>query len=274
MSQQAIQPDSGVRNGGRAPFDLRALMRLAVWGCLAAVATGLAVVAAYSGPGAQYLAASTASPPPPAAATDPTTKEETRRLTEAVRMLTADRDQLAMRVANLEHGLDDVTGSIKRAAAANPPPSPPAATATNTPAPPEAGATTPPPANDAATPAASDAESHLPTAVVEPAAALGVDVGGAVNIEGLRTLWASTRRSAAPLPDDLVPLIAVRENNKTRGVDLRLIVGPFPSTEAAARLCVALLAEHRYCHPVSFEGQRLSLAEPSPKSAHHVSSGP
>jgi hypothetical protein len=39
---------------------------------------------------------------------------ETKRLTEAVRKLTADRDRLATRVATLEQNLTDLTGSISR----------------------------------------------------------------------------------------------------------------------------------------------------------------
>src|ERR1041384_6115204 len=49
-------------------------------------------------------------------------ESEQRRLAEAVRALTADRDRLAARLTVLERNLDEVTGSIPPKAAAAPPP--------------------------------------------------------------------------------------------------------------------------------------------------------
>ena len=104
---------------------------------------------------------------------------------------------------------------------------------------------------------------------------LGVDVGGAVNYEGLRTLWRSTKNSDLALPDELYPVVAVRENGKTHGIDLRLIVGPIADAESAERLCDTLSAAHHYCQPVAFEGQRLSLNDAaSAKAAHAAPSVP
>ena len=65
----------------------------------------------------------------------------------------------------------------------------------------------------------------------------------------------------AVLFDGLQPLVAVRES-KSRGVDLRLIVGPLASTEAATRMCAALLAARRSCQMTTYEGQPLPLAAP------------
>jgi len=114
-----------------------------------------------------------------------------------------------------------------------------------------------------------------------PAAAggLGVDVGGAANYDGLRTLWHSTKNSDSTLLEDLYPVVTVRENGKTRGIDLRLIVGPIADAEAAARLCTTLTAARHYCQPVAFEGQRLSLNEAAPTksapaSSHRAAQGP
>jgi hypothetical protein len=109
-----------------------------------------------------------------------------------------------------------------------------------------------------------------PLAAAEPIAAaggLGVDIGGAINYEGLRTLWHSTKNSAPALLDELYPAVTVRENGKTHGADLRLIVGPIGDAAAAARLCMTLSAAHRYCQPVGFEGQRLSLNDTAPAKA-------
>jgi hypothetical protein len=86
-----------------------------------------------------------------------------------------------------------------------------------------------------------------------------IDVGGAVNFDGLRVLWHSSRNANAVLFEGLQPLVAVRES-KSRGVDLRLIVGPLASTEAATRMCAALLAARRSCQMTTYEGQPLPLA--------------
>jgi hypothetical protein len=137
-------------------------------------------------------------------------------------------------------------------------------------------------ASEAARAAAPDAgnraapsSSPLHVTTVEPAEAptepvvtggLGVDVGGATNYEGLRTLWHSTLNSDPTLLEQLYPAVAIRENSKTHGVDLRLVVGPIPDAEAAARVCASLSASHHYCQPVAFEGQRLSLNDkPAPR---------
>jgi hypothetical protein len=108
------------------------------------------------------------------------------------------------------------------------------------------------------------------------AGGLGVDVGGAANYEGLRTLWHATKNTDPALLEELYPVVAVRENGKTHGVDLRLVVGPIADAEAAARLCTTLSAAHRYCQPVAFEGQRLAVTDTAPPKAapapsHHGS---
>jgi hypothetical protein len=236
------------------------------------------------------------------------TAEETRRLAEAVRTLAADRDQVLARIAVLERNLDGVTGTINRDRAVNPQQAPaqspsqtPAAAISATPvarpetpaAPVTEAAITPAPAPSGASDAtaAPDAGSRATaspsnlvrvTAPAEPitaaaAAGLGVDVGGAVNYESLRTLWQTTRNSDPALVEELHPVVAVRENGKTHGVDLRLVIGPIADAETAARLCTALSAAHRYCQPVAFEGQRLSLIDAAstktaPTPSHHATS--
>jgi hypothetical protein len=346
-------------------IDMRALLRLAIWGFVAATALMGAVLSTYPAIGPQHVKVAIAVPtspdngqqtaqprspaaPPapiqePAVATAPTVPsqepeivtistarrqepavaaelaaqtaeiaKETHRLSEAVVALTADRDRLIKRIASIELSLEDLTGSIKRqaaaaaamapaaAAATSPAPAPappPAITPTPTdqtvvlsllpppphqdPPPPEAAAPTPqpeiaapPPANprvaNTFTGAATDVESTR-------GAEFGLDVGGAVNFDGLRTLWTSTQRAKGVSFDGLRPIIAVREN-KARGLDLRLIVGPLPSTQAATQMCAALLAARRYCQMTSFEGQPLPLAAPEPERrpvvAQPRSSGP
>jgi hypothetical protein len=218
-------------------------------------------------------------------------------LTESVRSLAADRDQLLGRIATLERSLDGVTGSVKRDRIASPPATPPqgasaaaapvarlempAASGTeaaiNPAPPPGAPAQTGPgdvahsAAPDAGTPVAASpsnpARVSAPAGPLAAPAGLGVDVGGATNYEGLRTLWHSTKNSDPELMEELYPLVAVRENGKTHGAELRLVVGPMADAEAAARLCTALAAAHRYCQPVAFQGQRLSKIDTSAKAA-------
>ncbi|HEY6255388.1 MAG TPA: hypothetical protein VIY51_06295 [Xanthobacteraceae bacterium] len=129
MTEQTYSPNW---NPERPLFGMQGLWRLAIWGGFATVALFVAVISAFSGTGAQRSAASVASgqqtsglesvqPRVPAGdfrASPSNNAEETRHLSEAVRTLTADRDQLATRLAVLEHNLEGVTGSIKRDRAA------------------------------------------------------------------------------------------------------------------------------------------------------------
>jgi len=253
------------------PFDLRALLRLAIWGCAASGALMVAVISAYSTAGSHRVAAAA---PRDAAQISAITAQlvtragdmenETRRLSETVQALTADRDRLLARVASLERSLKDVTGSIKRQAAAvlGPPTLPLSAITPAPPAPrPPAEPQT---ARVANAPAVKAAEAEATAAATE----FGVDVGGAVNFDGLRVLWNSTKSANAALFEGLHPVVVVRES-KSRGVDLRLIVGPLASTEAATRTCAALLAARRFCQMTTFEGQpfAVQMSEPERRAA-------
>jgi hypothetical protein len=273
---------------------MRALWRLGLWGSSAAAALTLAVVAGYSDTGSRRLMAATAPPggaavaqrAPAAAATQPAarsseTEAETRRLAEAVRSLTADRERLAARLGTLERSLEDVTGSIKQQAAnaavssppAAPPPAPVKEAAVTPPV--EASAPArPPAAMGAAEPQPATADRAVPADPAgDPAAAesvatrteFGVDVGGALNFDGLRVLWSSTRGSNAALFEGLLPVVVVRENSRTKAVELRLVAGPLANAEAAARICATLSAARRYCRPVAYEGQRLAQADVVPE---------
>jgi hypothetical protein len=276
---------------------MRALWRLGLWGTSAAAALALAVVAGYSDTGSRRLMAATASPggaAPTAATSQPAARPseaeaETRRLAEAVRSLTADRERLAARIGTLERNLEDVTGSIKQqqaatAAAAPPLVAPPAASTTTVAEPVKEAAVTQaleassaarPPASVApAEPQPSAADKTVPVEPAgDPAAAesvatrteFGVDVGGALNFDGLRVLWSSTRGSNAALFEGLQPVVVLRENSRTKTVELRLIAGPLANAEAAARVCATLSSARRSCQPVAYEGQRLAQADVVPE---------
>jgi len=237
------------------PFKTRSLLRLAIWGGAAAAGLAVVVLAAYTNVGSQWLMTAMAPAPgqPSAAqlaARSTETENETRRLLEAVQILDADREQMLTRITSLERTLEDITGSIQRQVAATPPAasptviSPPSSTATPTDVMP---ATTP-----------LDAPAALAADTLKPE--VGIEVGSAVNFDGLRLLWNSTRGANAALFDGLHPLVAVRENRRTRAVELRLMIGPFANAEAAARLCSMLSNVRRFCQPAAFEGQQFSLA--------------
>jgi len=254
---------------------MRGLLRLAGWGGLAAAAVLLAVIAANSNgrfqrPGADLQSSRAAELAKAEAAKAAqlarlaATEDETRRLTEMVRALTADRERVVTRVSLLERKLDDVTGSIKQQAAAAPAPSPatnpetlPKITAGSTPAAPSG----PPTRTGSLPPASSAPESDSP----RPAA--GVDIGGASNFDGLRTLWNTLTAAHASLFDGLHPVVTVREISKSRAADLRLVAGPLTDLESATRICTALAAAKQYCRLVTFEGSPLATAETPARAA-------
>jgi hypothetical protein len=272
------------RHEDKWSFDMRALWRLAIWGTTASACLAAAVFAANTDVGAQRLVAMNApaatpdiiTPPPDQpsaaqlAARSAETENETRRLAQAVHALDVEREQLVTRIATLERNLEDVTGSIRAQAAAPAPPNP----APPQPAP--VGAQSEP-AVPQSEPVGSQSEriatrsaavgSEVAVPETKPAAKreIGIDVGGAPSFEGLRLLWNATRSVHAPWFEDLHPLASARENPKARGVELRLVVGPFADAEAAAAVCAALTGARRFCQPTPYEGQPFSLAERASK---------
>src|SRR5579864_6747080 len=164
-----------------APFTMRGLWRLVVWGSTAATALLVAVLSSRGVVGSQRaavamttLGAGTVAVVQPAP-THPTAplhpfdaQAETKKLADAVHDLSADNDDLKSRLAAVEHSVDDVTGSIAR----------------------QAKATAPPPWPDSGPPV--PATPAAIAAVVAPALPLpmeyGVDIGSAVSIQALRAL--------------------------------------------------------------------------------------
>ena len=84
--------------------------------------------------------------------------------------------------------------------------------------------------------------------------AAGVDVGGAKDFDGLRTLWNAITASHYGLFEGLHPIVAVRENSKSRAAELRLVAGPLTDVEIASRICATLAAAKRYCRLVTVRG--------------------
>jgi hypothetical protein len=271
----------------RRPFDMRALLQLAIWGVTAAACLTLVVLAAFSDGGSQRLMTAVAATQDARiqtpnieqlAARLADTENATRRLADAVQALGADRERLLTRIASLEHALDDVTGSIKRQTAAVPsaPPAPlPAAAAAPVPAsPPQetsnlsgAAALPSPPAASSQELAATSRLAGLPTHDDVPEVAkakpeFGIDIGSAASFDGLRALWNSTKSANAAQFEGLRPVVVARENRSTRATELRLVAGPVGNADAAVRLCAALAGPRRACQPAPFEGRQLSLVAP------------
>jgi hypothetical protein len=279
-------PDGGIRTA-----IARKAWRLGLWGGLTVLSVAAAVLAAYSETGVRRLAqgdgATTADPMLSPRRLD--TDIEARRLTEAVRLLTADRDRLAARISALERNFDDVTGSVpnrssgERPAAGNPSasPLPPALAPGNVVS---IDATRAPASSPPASVGIAMAPAQVPTqnpapalspsrnATAAPMAAetgaagstatkteFGIDLGAAATVEGLRNLWDSVKGSHAPLLEGLRPVVAVRDGAKPGMVELRLVVGPLANAGVAARLCAALAAAGLTCQPAVFDGQRLAL---------------
>src|SRR5215212_2758350 len=218
------------RNREGSSFDMRSLFRLALWGAAAAASLGAVVFVAYTNVGSQRLIAAMAGRQPNSArlaARTAETENETRRLTEAVQSLATNRERLLTRIASVERILQEITGSIQRPAAAMPssPPGPPRDTqpqaaeiATPSLA---ADARAPDTANQAGVPASGNHVAALSAGDEQPinersALEFAVDVGSAASFDGLRLLWNSVHGTNPALFEGLHPLVAVRENRRTR----------------------------------------------------------
>jgi hypothetical protein len=234
------------------PVTMHGLWRLVVWGSTAATALLIAVLSSRGVVGSQRaaVAASTfggatvavvqpAQAPQQPAARPFDAQAETKKLAEALRDLTADSDELKSRLAVVEHSVDDVTGSIAQ----------------------QAKATTPPPWPDTGPPV--PATPAAIAAVIAPALPLpmeyGVDIGSAVSIQALRARWAGIRSAHPQLFDGLAPTVALSEPPQSNRPELRLVVGPLASADAAAKLCSTLGRFRLTCQPTIFAGRHLAL---------------
>jgi hypothetical protein len=157
------------------------------------------------------------------------------------------------------------------AEAPSPAPAPPAANAVppaaRAPAP---AAAAPPAAQPPAQVAAAEptpprtavpAPAAAPPSAAAPAATLkyGVDIANAVSIEVLRAHWLGVRSAHSKLFEGLKPVVMLRGVPRTGRVELRLVVGPLASAEAAANLCAALAPYRLPCQPTVFSGQHIAL---------------
>lgn len=251
----------------------RKAWRLGAWTGITILSVAAAVVAAYTETGAHRLvsgdSATLAGRSAPSVSGD-----ETRRLADAVRVLTADRDRLAARLSALERNLDDVTGAIPNRPgsevgnpAASPlPPSLAPAPAAAAPSPSVVAAPTTTVARMPQTSAVNRPAGLAPITADAAAAGstatrteFGIDLGTAATVEGLRNLWNAIKATQAPLLEGLRPIVAVRDGAKPGALELRLVVGPLANAGVAAKLCAALADAGLTCAPAVFDGQRLAL---------------
>jgi hypothetical protein len=299
-------------------FDMGELWRVGLWGMAAAAALLVAVFASSTERGNERLmrALSQGRDTAKAPAADPRRaleEKEGQRLADAVRLISADRDALLVRITALESSVRSISDSITRmeqtvraALAAAPPPDLPSAAPTATAAAPQTvdvTAATPTPEVTATTAAPFDVMTAvmpsfsgsiaLPTPKVPPAAPevpqqatpdsapdasaaipletgpegpetvtrtkLGLDIGTAKSLEGLRTLWRAAQRRHPMQLEGLHPIVHVRELSRPGGIQLRLVAGPILTAAAAARLCAEIAANGTPCESALFDGQRLAL---------------
>lgn len=264
-------------------FDKAALIRLGSWGGGAAVALVVAVVAMQSDIGARRLATAysgTAAAATARSATNqlaPDPVEDTRRLSDAVRSLSTDRDRLLARITVLERNLDDVTGSIGRIGDDARRTEIPSAS----PLPKESSIATATGPTFAGTVAALPVQSPAPgittfsarvsgahaaatgdapaTESITTTTEFGIDLGGGSSMDAMRDLWAAAKSNHGAALQGLQPRINVRDGAKPGVFELRLIAGPLANAGAAAKLCGALAAGGWSCRPAVFDGQRLAL---------------
>lgn len=94
-----------------------------------------------------------------------------------------------------------------------------------------------------------------------PRTEFGVDLGSAVSIKGLRTLWQSLLKSEPKKLVSLHPIIVLKETSNGNGVQMRLVAGPLTDAATAARICAVLSENGRTCGTTVFDGQRLAMNE-------------
>jgi len=276
----AIEPapvEINLREPRKSGRDFSTLLWLCGWGVATAVALSALALTSQTQTATDRLRSIFAVSEPSGVAQMPPRiaqlELETQMLTEQVRALNADRDRLAGRIALLQSSVDDMTGAIKRQAAATAavlaaraatPASqtqvsiaPPAPGATPVAAAPEAK-TDPvitssvplPPARAAAAQAAAGAEPAASTSE------FGLDLGAASTLDGVQQRWTTVKANFGPLLSNLHPLAAPERRQGKTGY--RLVVGPLPNSPAATGLCAHFNAAHTPCRAVKFEGEQIA----------------
>jgi len=276
----AIEPapvEINLREPRKSGRDFSTLLWLCGWGVATAVALSALALTSQTQTATDRLRSIFAVSEPSGVAQMPPRiaqlELETQMLTEQVRALNADRDRLAGRIAVLQSSVDDMTGAIKRQAAATaavlaaraaapasqtqPSIAPPVAGASPVAAAPEAK-TDPvitssvplPPARATAAQAAAGPETAASTSE------FGLDLGAASTLDGVQQRWTTVKANFGPLLSNLHPLAAPERRQGKTGY--RLVVGPLPNSPAATGLCAHFNAAHTPCRAVKFEGEQIA----------------
>ena len=234
------------------PVTMQGLSRLVIWGTFAVTAMLIASLASRGVVGSQRASVAIATinqgmspvsaPEIVHPANDSHEAADIRRLGDTVANLAASDKQIKQRLDAVEQNMTDVTGSIAKQIEQ--------AKSTPSPAPWPDGPTVP------STPAAI-------AEVVAPALPLpmeyGVDIGSAASIQALRARWAGIHSAHRDLLQGLVPTVTLHETQRTNNPELRLVIGPLQSVDAATHLCASLSTYRLYCEPTIFAGQHLAL---------------
>lgn len=281
--QTPLEPD--LREPHRHSREFKRLLWLGGWGGAAAIALAALAIASQTKTAGERLRQVFAINEPAAIAQMPPRvtqlESNVQLLTAQVRALTVERDRLAGRIALLESSIDDMTGAIKRQAAATaaalaakaPPPAPsaPATVASAGPAVAVAPAPQPPAIAVAAAPkseapnaaavpmppvrvAAVVANEPQPTANTQNE--FGLDLGGAATLDGIRQRWITVKASFGPLLSGMYPLAA--RDHRAGATGYRLVVGPLPNSPAATGLCAHFAAARTACKSVKFDGEQIA----------------
>jgi hypothetical protein len=256
-----LAPSDIKKTAVTVPLTMEKLWRLVTWGSTATTALLIAVLASRGVVSSQRaaVAASTissgvAAPVQTAQITQPTLQQqaETKRLSDAVAQLLADDNEIKTRLAGVEQNVTDVTGSIeKQIQAAKDAPTPTAASVS-------ASASAPWPDGPPAPATPASIAAVVAPALPQPME-YGVDIGSALSIQALRARWAGIRSAHRDLFRGLSPTVTLREVSRLNSPELRLVVGPLSSADAANGLCASLAAYRLYCEPTIFGGQHLAL---------------
>ncbi|MGH6675041.1 MAG: hypothetical protein ACRECE_02285 [Xanthobacteraceae bacterium] len=270
--QQALrQPAQALsRPASKTTVTMRHLRRLTLWGATAAGALLIAALASRSQVGLQRIAAVFSPHEKQVAQKSFDAQAETSRLAEAVRGLQAENGRLRARVGAVEQNVDDITGAVAKQIKE--------VKAQTT----KVETSTPWPANTSTEPATAaviasivspleQGQSNLGAPIASPPLtspadapavepfAYGVDVGGGYSVEVLRARWLGIRSAHVQLFAGLTPTAVLRPVPRSKHVELRLVVGPLDSAEAAARLCASLAAYRLSCQPTTFDRQSVAL---------------
>jgi hypothetical protein len=276
----AIEPapvEINLREPRKSGRDFSTLLWLCGWGVATAVALSALALTSQTQTATDRLRSIFAISEPSGVAQMPPRiaqlELETQMLTEQVRALNADRDRLAGRIAVLQSSVDDMTGAIKRQAAATAAvlaarAAAPASQTQPSIAPPVAGATPVAAAPEAKTDLVITSSVPLPPARAaaaqaaagpEPAAStseFGLDLGAASTLDGVQQRWTTVKANFGPLLSNLHPLAAPERRQGKTGY--RLVVGPLPNSPAATGLCAHFNAAHTPCRAVKFEGEQIA----------------